>query len=80
MKLRMWIGNHDGRQLGLVIASTKKRALEVINQAGRTGRKAFDDFWDEATEVDPGFDVETLYLSPMDTRPRVWKKFEVKKP
>lgn len=37
-KLKMWIGNLDGRREGLVIATTKKRAIEIVG-AGRTDHR-----------------------------------------
>jgi hypothetical protein len=59
MKLKMWIGNLDGSRQGLVIAATKKRAVEVVG----TGRTDFDAYWHERS-VDPSLEPEVLYTRP----------------
>lgn len=67
-KLRCWIGNLDGRDRGLVIAKTKKRAMEVI---GRISRERFNGYWSELSDVPLGFQPETLYTIPFNDAMRV---------
>lgn len=66
MKLKMWIGNLDGRREGLVIATTKKRAIEIVGGS----RKNFDDYWRERP-VDASLEPEVLYTRPFYTV-RAW--------
>ena len=63
MKLKMWIGNYDGVRRGLIIAPTKKRALEVLQEHGRCGRTHFDDYWSLQADVDPALEPEVLYTT-----------------
>lgn len=60
----MWIGNLDGRRQGLVIASTKARAIEIVGGS----RKNFNDYWREKDViVEPYtsvFEPEVLYTRP----------------
>lgn len=64
----MWIGNLDGRREGLVIAPTKKRAIEVVG-AGRTD---FENHWVQKPSVDMTLSAETLYTRRFDDRESVW--------
>jgi hypothetical protein len=59
-KLKMWIGNLDGRRQGLVIAATKARAVEVAG----VGRTDFNAHWHQLREIDPALDPEVLYTRP----------------
>lgn len=63
MKLKMWIGNLDGSREGLVIASSKKRAVEVLRGSVNVGRTDFDTYWTERP-VDPSLEPEVLYTRP----------------
>jgi hypothetical protein len=69
MKLKMWIGNLDGAREGLVITTSKKRAMKIIP----TGRADFDGHWREQP-VDGGIaEYEVLYTRPLDRRgTRTW--------
>ena len=57
MKMKMWIGNLDGRRAGLVIASSKERARKIVG----TGRSDFDGHWRLQPGVDASLEVEKLY-------------------
>ena len=57
-KLKMWVGNLDGQHKGLVIASTKKRAREIIGP--RTSETDFNSYWRE-WPVDLRLEPEVLY-------------------
>ena len=70
MKMKMWIGNFDGRRQGLVIAPTKKRAREV------TGRSVteFNNYWHEISN-NSGLEPEVLYTRPFDAKSDTpWKR------
>lgn len=64
----MWIGNLDGRREGLVIATTKKRAIEIVG-AGRTD---FENHWVLKPTVDETLNPETLYTRRFDDRESAW--------
>ena len=55
-KLKMWVGNLDGSREGLVIAPTKKRAIEIVG----SGTTDFNAYWREHA-VDPQLETEVLY-------------------
>lgn len=63
MKLKMWTGNLDGRREGLVIATSKTRARQII----QTGRDDFKNYWTEKP-VDASLAAEVLYTRPLDAR------------
>ena len=69
VKLKMWVGNLDGRREGLVIAPTKKRAREVIGP--RTSESDFNAYWRE-WPVDPRLDPEVLYTRKFGARMESW--------
>jgi len=69
MKLKMWIGNYDGRRQGLVIAATKKRAREVVVRS----QKEFDSYWHEI-KLDESLDPEVLYTRPYDAAAGAWQR------
>jgi hypothetical protein len=60
LKLKMWIGNFDGRRQGLVIAPTKQRAMEVIG----VGRTDFNAYWHEASPILADLEPEVFYTRP----------------
>ena len=62
-KLKMWTGNLDGRRQGLVIASSKQRASEVVG----SGLTDFNRHWREQP-IDGSLDPEMLYTRPFDSR------------
>ena len=59
-KLKMWIGNLDGRRQGLVIATTKARAIEIAG----VGRTDFNAHWHEVRQIDSALAPDTLYTRP----------------
>lgn len=67
MKMKMWIGNLDGRRAGLVISSSKEKARKIVG-AGKTD---FDDYWVLQPAVDESLEFEVLYTMP--TRARISK-------
>jgi hypothetical protein len=67
-KLKMWIGNLDGRRQGLVIAKTKKRAMEVVG----VGRTDFDGYWHECP-IDTALEPEVLYTRKFDLGGEPWQ-------
>ena len=67
MKLKMWIGNLDGSREGLVIAPTKKRAMEVVG----SGRTDFDRYWHERP-ADPSLEPEVLYTRRFCGHDKSW--------
>lgn len=67
-KLRCWIGNYDGRRNALVIATTKKRAKELLN----VGTTTFEGYFNEQRDVPIGFAIETLYLRSMAVVDGAW--------
>ncbi len=79
--LKMWIGNYDGRRQGLVVASNRQRAIDIID----TDPHDFDNFWAEVPSTrmdaeDPAGDIEpdVLYLRPFQRfKNSKWKKREV---
>lgn len=58
--MSMWIGNLDGQRNGLVVASSKKRAREIVG----VGHTEFDGYWAKQPGVDPELKPETLYTRP----------------
>ncbi|MBE3110413.1 MAG: hypothetical protein IMZ46_07845 [Acidobacteria bacterium] len=66
-KLKMWTGNLDGRRQGLVIASSKKRASEVVGWNVGSGLTDFNRYWREQP-IDESLDPEVLYTRPFDSR------------
>ncbi len=68
MKLKMWIGNLDGRRYGLVIATSKVKARAVI---GRCSVKEFDDYWSLQDDYLAGtralLKPDTLYTAPISS-------------
>lgn len=66
-KLKMWIGNLDGRRQGLVIAASKTRARQILG----VGVTEFDGYWSERP-VDTQFDPEVLYTRRFNTE--VWHR------
>jgi hypothetical protein len=68
--MKMWIGNLDGQREGLVIAATKKRAIEVIG----TRAGDFNDYWVIAREVDTTLKHETLYTRPYRIPRAAWQE------
>lgn len=69
VKLKMWVGNLDGRREGLVIAATKKRAREVIGP--RTSVADFNSYWRE-WPVDLRLEPEVLYTRRFGARMESW--------
>ena len=61
MKMKMWIGNYDGSRQGLVIAPTKKRAMEIIG----SGRNNFNGYWVLQESIEPNLSPELLYTRDM---------------
>lgn len=69
-KLRMWVGNLDGTNQGLVITTSKAKAMAII----RCGRTEFDGYWIEK-DVDPGIaEYERLYVKPWGDADAVWRQ------
>lgn len=68
-KLKMWVGNLDGRREGLVIAPTKKRAREIIG--AHTSATDFNSYWRE-WPVDLRFQPEVLYTRPFNAHTESW--------
>jgi hypothetical protein len=75
-RLKMWTGNLDGSRRGLVIATSRKRAAEVVG----VGRKDFEGYWHEmdASAIDEtldddgnGLEADTLYTRPLMHQPGV---------
>lgn len=60
----MWIGNLDGLRQGLVIATSKVKARQII---GRCSAHEFDSYWREQDDVDETLAPETLYTRPFTT-------------
>jgi hypothetical protein len=54
---KCWIGNLDGRRQGLVIATSQRRAVEVIGTTVGDFRR----FWCEQRTVLDGYEPNTLY-------------------
>lgn len=69
VKMKMWVGNLDGSRRGLVIASSKKRARELLGT--RTSLDEFNAYWRELP-IDPTLDVEVLYTRPFDASATPW--------
>jgi hypothetical protein len=69
MKLKMWVGNFDGAREGLVIAPTKKRAIEVTSRSGYD----FNNYWTERF-VDASLDPEVLYTRPYGKTDVAWQR------
>jgi hypothetical protein len=67
MKLKMWVGNLDGTREGLVIAPTKKRAIEVVG----SGRTDFNTYWHKLP-VDPKLEPEVLYTRRFAAHDTTW--------
>lgn len=67
--VKMWIGNYDGRRKGLVIAPTKKRAMEIIGN----NRTDFENYWTLQPEIDGTLEVEVLYTRKFDGKGS-WQK------
>lgn len=57
--LKMWIGNLDGARKGLVIATSKSRAMKVIP----TGRADFESYWTLQPCPFPDLEPEVLYTT-----------------
>jgi hypothetical protein len=55
--LKMWTGNLDGDRQGLVIATSKDRAMKTAG----VGRTDFDNYWVQQPEVDQALETEVLY-------------------
>jgi len=73
VKLKMWVGNLDGRREGLVIAPTKVRAREIIGAAtgARSSRKDFDAYWHEHP-TDLRLEPEVLYTRRFGAHMESW--------
>jgi len=70
VKLKMWIGNFDGRRQGLVIAATKKRAREVVERSVTE----FNGHWHEIP-INTSLEPEVLYTRPFDAAKDVpWQR------
>lgn len=73
-KLKMWIGNFDGRRQGLVIAPTKQRAIEVAG----VGRTDFNAYWHEVSPIPTDLEPEVFYTRPFADSLRdgkaVWRR------
>ena len=63
LKLKMWTGNFDGSRQGLVIATSKQRASEVVG----SGLTDFNRHWREQP-IDEALEPEMLYTRPFDSR------------
>jgi hypothetical protein len=63
-KLKMWIGNFDGSRQGLVIASTKEKARQIIG----TSRSDFDGHWTQQPAVDQTLEPEVFYTRALSRR------------
>lgn len=76
-KLKVWMGNLDGRRDGLVITTSKTKARAII---GRCSAKAFNDYWSEQSDIIDAkvYEAETLYTRPNGgrdpVRVRTWTK------
>lgn len=68
-KLKMWVGNLDGRREGLVIAPSKKRAREIIGP--RTSVTDFNSYWRE-WPVDLRLEPEVLYTRRFNASMESW--------
>ena len=69
-KRKMWIGNLDGDRRGLLIASSKERARQIVG----TSRRDFDDYWVLQPSVDPGLEAEVLYTKPIEDNHGSWQQ------
>ena len=67
VKLKMWVGNLDGRREGLVIAPTKKRAMEITG----SGPTDFNAYWREHP-VDLRLEPEILYTRRYGASMEAW--------
>ena len=56
-RMKMWIGNLDGDRAGLVIASSKERARQLVP----TSRSDFENYWVLQPGVDESLEFEVLY-------------------
>jgi hypothetical protein len=57
VKLKMWIGNLDGVRSGLIITTTKTRAMELIG----TNRNDFESYWTLQPGIDKTLEPNVLY-------------------
>ena len=63
-KLKMWTGNLDGRRRGRVIASSKRRASEIVGSS----LTDFNRYWREDQPIDEALAPEVLYTRPFNSR------------
>ena len=64
-KLKVWGGTDGGRGRVIVAATTKKRAVEVLNKWARVSMYHFNDYW---TETGNELELKTA------TEEGVWKR------
>ena len=67
---KMWIGNLDGSRSGLVVASSKKRAREIVGAS----RGEFENHWVLQTGIEQGLEPETLYTRPIVGAKQSWQR------